>query len=74
VRNLAEGVLARCYPSEMSIDTLPCPYCKLATHIPGGFDSIDVGRFNCQHCFEEFLVIDGIPMTQEQYRQRNKVQ
>jgi transposase-like protein len=52
------------------ISEVACPYCKLQTNIPGGFDEIDVGRFTCELCRSEFLIIDNVPMTQEQYQSR----
>ena len=45
-----------------------CPHCRAQTSILGGFDSIDAGRFTCEHCLTEFLVIDNVPMSEEQYR------
>jgi transposase-like protein len=51
-----------------------CPHCKEQTSIPGGFDYIDAGRFACEHCRSEFLIINNVPMTEEQYRQGSKVQ
>jgi hypothetical protein len=51
-----------------------CPHCKEQTSIPGGFDSIEVGIFTCDNCHAEFLIIDDVAMTEEQYRQRSWVQ
>lgn len=51
-----------------------CPHCKAQTAIPCGFDTIDVGRFTCEHCLTEFLIIDNVPMTEEQYQQGSQVQ
>jgi hypothetical protein len=27
-------------------------------------DSIDIGRFTCEHCDREFLVIDNVPVIE----------
>jgi hypothetical protein len=39
-----------------------CPHCGQKTTFPcaAEFDWIDVGRFTCEHCEPEFLVIDNI--------------
>jgi len=49
-----------------------CPHCGQETHDPKAalFDSIFMARVTCQHCLREFLVVDNVPMTEEQYRQR----
>jgi len=45
-----------------------CPYCHKQTTIPCGaeFQSIDIGRFTCDHCGREFLVIDDVPVIEDQ--------
>ena len=57
-----------------TVSVVICPHCQSQTAIPGGFDSIDVGRFTCEHCRTEFLIIDNIPMTEVQYRKGSTVQ
>ena len=32
------------------------------------FDTIDMGRETCTHCGQEFLIVNDIPMTEQQYR------
>jgi hypothetical protein len=38
------------------------------------FDTIDFGRATCDHCKQEFMIVNDIPMTVQQYRQDSKVQ
>jgi transposase-like protein len=61
-------------PNGILAPMVTCPHCKDQTKIPGGFDSIDVGRFTCEQCRSEFLIIDNVPMTEEQYRQGTRLQ
>jgi transcription elongation factor Elf1 len=44
-----------------------CPYCHKQAAIPcaSGFQSIDIGRFNCGHCGQEFWVMDDIPVIED---------
>jgi hypothetical protein len=34
---------------------------------------IDVDRNTCKYCGKEFLIVNDIPMTEEEYRQGRKV-
>jgi transposase-like protein len=46
-----------------------CPCCHKQTTIPCGaeFQSIDIGRYTCDHCGREFLVIDDdVPVIEDQ--------
>jgi hypothetical protein len=36
------------------------------------FGSIDVGRFTCEHREKEFLVLDNVPMMEQEYAAKNK--
>ena len=31
------------------------------------FPTIDMGRAICRHCGKEFIIVENLPMTQEQY-------
>jgi transposase-like protein len=55
---------------------LICPHCGRQTAIPcaAEFAFIEVGRFTCEHCEKEFLALDNVPMTEEGYAAKNKVQ
>ena len=58
----------------MTLAVTICPHCKKRTGATGGFDEIYAGWFTCEHCLSKFLIIDNIPMTEEQYRQMSRVQ
>jgi transposase-like protein len=47
---------------------LTCPHCVQQSAIPCAeeFAFIDVGRFTCEHCGREFLVMDNVPITEQQ--------
>jgi transcription elongation factor Elf1 len=47
-----------------------CPYCKAETDVVGtaDFATIDLGRAICEHCGKEFIIVENLPMTEEQYR------
>jgi uncharacterized protein YbaR (Trm112 family) len=53
-----------------------CPHCGQEAKDPKAalFDSISIGRLTCQHCRREFLVVDDVPMTLEQFQQDKIVQ
>jgi hypothetical protein len=55
--------------------TYICPHCVQDVNDPKAdlFDSILMGRLMCAHFAREFLVVNDAPMTEEQYRQGNKV-
>jgi rRNA maturation protein Nop10 len=36
--------------------------------------TIDMGRETCTHCGQEFLIVNDIPMTEQQYRDGSKIQ
>jgi len=59
-----------------SVLVIICPHCGQEADDPKAalFDSISMGRLTCQHCGREFLVVDDVPMTEEQYRRGNAVQ
>jgi transposase-like protein len=46
---------------------LTCPHCGQRTTIACAeeFAFIDVGRFTCEHCEKEFLVLDNVPMREQ---------
>jgi hypothetical protein len=43
------------------------PHCGQQRAIPcaGEFAFIDVGRFTCERCGKEFLVLDNVPMIEQ---------
>jgi uncharacterized protein YbaR (Trm112 family) len=53
---------------------LACPYCHRQTTIPGDYEieSIDIGRFTCDHCDREFLVIDNVPVIEAERKKAPK--
>jgi hypothetical protein len=53
------------------MSVFPCPYCKNQTKVPGAtpFTTIFVAKATCQQCSKEFIVVDNVPLTQEQYRE-----
>lgn len=58
----------------MTLGITICPHCKEQTRVPGGFDEIRMGWATCDHCLSEFLIVDNVPMTEEQYRKGGRVQ
>jgi uncharacterized protein YbaR (Trm112 family) len=48
-----------------TVSVVICPHCKEETNIPGDFDYIEAGRFNCEHCHTEFLILDDVPVIWE---------
>jgi hypothetical protein len=55
--------------------TYTCPHCGQDSNDPKAdlFDTIRIGRLMCAHCAREFLVVNDVPMTEEQYRQSKQV-
>jgi hypothetical protein len=53
--------------------TVKCPSCGEQTHIgiAGVFEQVHIARTECEHCRIEFLIVDDVPMTREQYEKRN---
>jgi hypothetical protein len=51
------------------------PHCGEDANDPKAelFDTIRIARFICAHWARELLVVNGVPMTEKQYRQGNKV-
>jgi transposase-like protein len=49
-----------------------CPYCKQETGIGTAalFDTVLMSRKTCEKCGREFLIVNDMPMTQEQYDRR----
>jgi len=47
-----------------------CPYCKLATGIGTAamFDTVLMSRKTCDKCGRQFLIVNDVPMTEEQYK------
>jgi uncharacterized protein YbaR (Trm112 family) len=48
-----------------TVSVVICPHCKEETNIPGDFDYIEAGRFTCEHCHTEFLILDDVPVIWE---------
>jgi hypothetical protein len=53
-----------------------CPHCGFRTSIFGAikFASIEFGRAKCDHCEQEFMIVNNVAMTKEEYRKGGKVQ
>ena len=51
-----------------------CPRCKQETGIGTAalFDHVFMSRKRCEKCGKDFLIVDGIPMTEEQYARRSR--
>lgn len=47
-----------------------CPYCKERTEVPGAanFWMVDAANATCEHCRRDFVIVDSVPITEEQYR------
>ena len=58
------------------IEVFTCPHCGRQTRVFGAeqFDTIEMGRGMCTHCGQEFLIVNDIAMTEQQYREGSKVQ
>jgi ribosomal protein S27AE len=52
---------------------MKCPRCghEIGTAIVALADHAYLLRTQCEKCGKEFLIVDGIPMTEEQYRSHN---
>jgi len=50
-----------------------CPYCKLETGIGTAalFDTVLMSRKTCDKCGREFLIVNDVPMTKEQYKKES---
>ena len=46
-----------------------CPHCKQETAIGAAalFDTVFMSRKTCEKCGREFLIVNNVPMTPEQY-------
>jgi hypothetical protein len=53
-----------------------CPHCGLKTTIFGAskFASIEFGRARCDHCEREFMIVNNVSMTEEEYRKESNIQ
>jgi len=53
--------------------TCICPYCKQETGLGTAalFDSVLMSRKTCENCGREFLIVNDVSMTEEQYRQES---
>jgi DNA-directed RNA polymerase subunit RPC12/RpoP len=51
-----------------------CPHCHQETGIgtAAAFDHIFMSRKACEKCGREFLIVDGAPMTEDQYRRKGE--
>jgi len=51
-----------------------CPHCGKETHDPKAalFDRVMMGRSTCEHCGNEFLIVEGVPVTESAYRDATK--
>jgi hypothetical protein len=36
------------------------------------FDHVFMSRKSCEKCTQEFLIVDGVPMTEDQFRRKGK--
>jgi len=57
----------------VSMLTCICPYCKQETGLGTAalFDSVLMSRKTCENCGREFLIVNDVSMTEEQYRQES---
>ena len=49
-----------------------CPHCgrKTLVFCEDQFETIEMGRETCEHCQQEFLIVNDVPMTEQEYQQR----
>jgi transposase-like protein len=49
-----------------------CPHCHQETGIgtAAALDQIFMSRKACEKCGKEFLIVDGVPMSEDQYRRK----
>jgi hypothetical protein len=54
---------------------IACPHCHAQTGIGTAalFDQIFISRKSCEKCQREFLIVDGVAMTEDQFRSEGKV-
>src|SRR5215469_9070151 len=59
-------------PSHYSL-SMNCPYCgqEIGTSIAALADDAFLLRTQCKKCSKEFLIVDGVPMTDERYSLHN---
>jgi len=50
-----------------------CPHCKQETGIGTAalFDTVLMSRKTCDKCGREFLIVNDVPMTKEQYKKES---
>jgi hypothetical protein len=48
-----------------------CPYCGRRTTVFGSsdIDSIAYGRAKCDHCAQEYMIVNDVPMTEKEYQE-----
>jgi transcription elongation factor Elf1 len=53
-----------------------CPYCGRRTTLFGASDieSIAYGRAKCDHCGQDYMIVNDIPMTEKEYDEGRKSQ
>jgi hypothetical protein len=53
---------------------MTCPHCHQETGIGTAalFEHIFISRKTCEKCEKEFLIVNDIPMTEEQYHNRGE--
>jgi transposase-like protein len=56
-------------PTIMPVPMLKCPNCGRQTSVFGAskFAKVDFGRARCEHCQQEFVIVNNIPMTEQEY-------
>jgi transcription elongation factor Elf1 len=62
--------------SAVAIPAFSCPNCGLKTSVFGAskFAAIVFGRARCDHCGQEFLIVNDVAVTEEEYRKESKIQ
>jgi DNA-directed RNA polymerase subunit RPC12/RpoP len=58
---------------KLSFQPMKCPYCgqEIRTPIASLADESFLLRTRCEKCGKEFLIVEGVPMTDERYSKHN---
>jgi len=72
VRKLIEKIEKKKKPQSARLLTVKCPHCGEQTGIgrPAMLDTALMPGKTCERCYLEFLIVDGVPVTREQYEQQ----
>lgn len=68
------GVIEEQKGKQLKFLAVKCPHCGEITGIGGAslFETISMSRKKCEQCGEEFLIVNDVPMTEEEYEKKSK--